>query len=307
MNDSMAQPQSRLARLDLPSWKTALNWGAAVVLALLFLSSGIWKITDVTGWAVRLTQAKVPEWLSIPGTITIGVTETLAGVFLLAPRLRRWGAMLSGVLLAVFMVYFAIFYNDLKGADCSCFPWLKRVVGPGFFIGDGAMLVAAAIAGVWARRSEGLRAAVLILGTVTVFAVVSYGVEVVRHRGAAAPETVTVDGKPYDIGSGKVLVYFFNPACTHCMDVAKRMAKLEWDGARVVAVPVELEQFAPGFVADAGLSAVLTSDFEKLKGPLGYHAYPYAVLLVDGRQKLSMGQFEGDEPAATLRRLGFVR
>ena len=74
-----------------------------------------------------------------------------------------------------------------------------------------------------------------------------------------------------------------------------------------MAVPVELPQFAPGFLADTGLKAVLTSDFEKLKEPLGYHAYPYAVLLVDGRQKLTMGQFEGDEPAATLRRLGFVR
>jgi uncharacterized membrane protein YphA (DoxX/SURF4 family) len=307
MNDSMAQPQSRLARLDLPGWKSGLNWAAAVLLALLFLSSGIWKITDVTGWAVRLTQAKVPEWLSIPGTIAVGVTETVAGVFLLAPRLRRWGALLSGALLAVFMVYFAIFYNDLRGADCSCFPWLKRVVGPGFFIGDGAMLVGAAIAGVWARRSEGLRAAVLILGTVTVFAVVSYGVEVVRNRGAAAPETITVDGRPHEIGKGKVLVYFFNPACTHCTEVAKRMSTLEWNEARVVAVPVELPQFAPGFLADTGLKAVLTSDFEKLKEPLGYHAYPYAVLLVDGRQKLAMGQFEGDEPAATLRRLGFVR
>ena len=208
-----------------------MNWAAAVLLALLFLSSGIWKITDVTGWAVRLTQAKVPEWLSIPGTIAIGVTETVAGVFLLAPRLRRWGALLSGALLAVFMVYFAIFYNDLRGADCSCFPWLKRVVGPGFFIGDGAMLVGAAIAGVWARRSEGLRRGVdpghshsLRGGLVR-----CGGRAASRGGGAGA---ITVDGRPYEIGKGKVLVYFFNPLCTHCIEVAKRMSKLEWDGRR---------------------------------------------------------------------------
>ena len=29
--------------------QSAVDWTAAVLLALLFLSSGIWKITDVTG------------------------------------------------------------------------------------------------------------------------------------------------------------------------------------------------------------------------------------------------------------------
>jgi uncharacterized membrane protein YphA (DoxX/SURF4 family) len=307
MNDSMAQPHSRLARLDLPGWKSALNWTAAVLLALLFLSSGIWKITDVPGWAVRLTQAKIPEWMSIPGTLAIGVSETLAGVFLLAPRLRRWGAILSGVLLVVFMVYFAVHYDDLRGIDCSCFPWLKRVVGPGFFIGDGAMLVLAAIAGWWSRRPEGLRTAALILGAVAVFAGASYGVEVARFSGARAPASVTVDGQPYDLSKGKVLVYFFNPACTHCNEVAREMSKLDWVDTRVLAVPVELPQFGPSFLAETGLRAALTNDLEPLKGPLGYHAYPYAAALVDGRVKESMSKLGGDEPAATLRRLGFVR
>jgi thiol-disulfide isomerase/thioredoxin len=169
------------------------------------------------------------------------------------------------------------------------------------------MLLLAIAAGAWARRSEALRPAVLILGAVTVFAVVSYGVEAVRHSGARAPATVTVDGKPYDIATGKVLVYFFNPACTHCFDAAKSMSKLEWDGARVVAVPVEVPQFGAGFLNDTGLRAVLTTDFEALRGPLGYNAYPYAVALVDGRQKASIAKMEGDEPAATLRALGFVR
>jgi uncharacterized membrane protein YphA (DoxX/SURF4 family) len=307
MSDGMAEPHPRLARLDLPGWKSAVNWGAAILLALLFLSSGIWKITDVTGWAVRLTQAKVPEWLSIPGTIVIGVSETVAGVFLLAPRLRRWGGLLAGALLVVFLAYFALYYNELRGMDCSCFPWLKRVVGPGFFIGDAAMLLLAVAAGVWAQRPAGLRPAVLIVGAVTVFAVVSYGVEVTRHSGARAPATVAVDGQPYDIAKGKVALFFFNPACTHCMDVAQAMSKLEWNEARVVAVPVEMPVFGPQFLADSGLHAVLSSDFEKLKDPLGYRAYPYLVAVVDGRVKASMTTLGGQEPAATLRTLGFVR
>jgi len=85
------------------------------------------------------------------------------------------------------------------------------------------------------------------------------------------------------------------------------MSKLAWDNTRVVAVPVELQQFASQFLAETGLQAVLTSDFEKLKGPLGYHAYPYAVAVVDGRVKASIAKLDGVEPEATLRSLGFVR
>src|SRR4051794_3927772 len=283
MNDSMAQPHPRLARLDLPVWKTGLNWAAAVLLGILFLSSGIWKITDVPGWAVRLMQAKIPEALSIPGTLSIAMAETVAGVFLMAPSLRRWGAWLSGALLVVFLIYFGVHYQELRGMDCSCFPWLKRVVGPGFFIGDAAMLALATAAGIWSRRPEGLRNAALIVGAVAGFAGVSYGVDVTRHSGARAPETVTVEGKPYDIGSGKVLVFFFHPACTHCMESAKAMAKYEWTDARVVATPVEMPQFAGQFLEETGLKAAIASDFATLKAPLGYHAYPYAAAVVDGR------------------------
>ena len=307
MNDSMAQPRTGLAGLPLRRWKTAVNWTAAVVLALLFLSSGIWKITDLQGWAMRLAQAKIPASLSVAGALVVGIAETVAGVLLLVPRLRRWGAMLSGVLLLVFVVYFGINYNTLRGQDCSCFPWLKRAVGPGFFIGDGAMLALAIAAGVWAKRAKGLRAVALIAGAVSVFAVVSYGVDIVRQHGARGPESVTVDGKPYAIGRGKVFVFFFNPACTHCAEAATRMSQLDWGDTRVVATPVELPQFAREFLTTAGLRAVVTSDFEALKTAFGYRAYPYGVAVVNGREQAALTTFDAEEPAATLRRLGFVR
>jgi len=126
MNDSMAQPRASLAGLHVAGWKSAVSWIAAVLLAILFLSSGIWKITDISGWAVKLAQARIPQSLSVPGALIVGIAETLAGVLLLVPRLRRWGVMLSSALLIVFLAYFAINYNTLRGMDCSCFPWLKR-------------------------------------------------------------------------------------------------------------------------------------------------------------------------------------
>src|SRR6185295_4140250 len=102
MNDSMAQRDPALMPLELHSWKTAVNWLAAISVSLIFLVAGIWKVTDPTGAAVRLAQAKVPESLSLAAAILLGIAETVAGVLVLVPRFRKWGAWLGGFLLLAF-------------------------------------------------------------------------------------------------------------------------------------------------------------------------------------------------------------
>lgn len=307
MNDSMAHPGEGLASLTLPGWKTALSWTAAALLAILFMASGLWKAMDPQGWAQRIAEMKVPEPLSLPAALACGMAEMLGAVLVLVPRFRRWGAILIGLLLLAFMAYFALNYNALRGADCSCFPWIKRVVGPEFFLGDGLMLLLAACAGVWSRPPGGLRSALVIAGVVAVFAFVSYGVEAARQTGVKAPETVAVNGQPYALGRGKVLLFFFNPMCMHCFDSAKRMSTMQWNDTRIVAIPVEQAIYADSFLKETGLKAVVTSDFAKLKDTFAYKAYPFAVALENGREKAALAQFENDEPRATLQKLGFIK
>lgn len=306
MNDSMAQPREEFAALELPGWKTALSWMAAALIALLFLASGLWKITDVQGAAMRMAQAKVPEALSQAAAVLFGIAETVGGVLILVPRFRRWGSIITGLLLVAFLIYIGVNYNALRGEECSCFPWLKRAVGPGFFIGDGIMLLLAVCAGIWSRRPANLRSAVLILGAVVVFALVSYGVAEVRQTGVKAPDTTLVDGQPYSLQHGKILLFFFDPQCMHCFDAAKRMAQFPWGETRVVAVPVEMPQYAGQFLHDTGLKAVVSTDFQKLAPVFSYSAYPFGVALENGREKAPLTKFEGDEPGATLKQLGFV-
>jgi uncharacterized membrane protein YphA (DoxX/SURF4 family) len=302
----MAQQRQGLSPLELPGWKTALSWIAAFLLACLFLISGLWKITDAPAAAMRMVEARVPESLSLFAAVAFGIAETLAGVLILVPRFRRWGAVLSGLLLTAFLVYFALNYSALRGADCSCFPWVKRVVGPAFFIGDGVMLLLAAVAGLWSKPPESLRSAVLVLGAVVVFALVSYGVDVTRESGTRAPATVTVDGRPYSLATGRIFLYFFDPQCTHCFDVAKRMAQFHWGNTKVVAIPVEQPQYAADFLQMTGLNAVVTGDFELLKKVFGFTTYPYGVALQSGRRRASLTKFDDPEPAATLKKLGFI-
>src|ERR1035438_6270536 len=109
-------------------WRLGLNWTAAILISLVFLVAGLWKLTDPIGAAARLAQAKVPESLSVFTAVGLGTLETFTGVVLLIPRFRRWGAILGTFLLGAFMVFIAIHYTELRGVDCSCFPWMKRAV-----------------------------------------------------------------------------------------------------------------------------------------------------------------------------------
>jgi hypothetical protein len=308
MDDSMARPRVELASLELPGWKSAVSWLAAGVLALLFAVSGIWKITYPLDWAVRISELKFPEHFSLAAALVVGIVETSAAALVLAPRFRRAGAALIGLLLAGFMVYFALNYSTLRGAECSCFPWVKRMVGPGFFVGDALMLGLAALAGVWAQPVRGLRRASLVLGVVVVYALVSYGVAAVRQTGTQAPEAVQVNGAPYSLQQGRILLFYFDPECEHCFQAAKKMAQLDWAATRILAVPVANQRYAQQFLSETGLKAALTSDLEKLKAVFPYTAAPAAVALENGREKAALTQFEDNqEPAATLRQLGFVK
>ncbi|HOK47562.1 MAG TPA: hypothetical protein PLK67_16585, partial [Bryobacteraceae bacterium] len=94
--------------------------------------------------------------------IGVGTAETFIAVLLLIPRYRRWGAWLAGLMLVAFMIYIGVLYDRLLGDDCNCFPWIRRVVGPMFFITDGAMLLPAIGAAVWSRRPRRLRTPALV-------------------------------------------------------------------------------------------------------------------------------------------------
>jgi uncharacterized membrane protein YphA (DoxX/SURF4 family) len=291
---------------DQPAWKTALSWTGAAIVAILFLASGIWKATDPTGWAVKLTQAKFPQELSVAGAIILGILETTAGVLVLVPRFRRWGAWLAGFLLLAFMVYIGFFYNELRGQDCSCFPWLKRTVGPMFFVSDGLMLLAAAAAGRWSQRVTRKLGAILILAAVSVFALVSYGAAAVKDSGTKAPDTVLVDGKPYSLQSGKVFIYFFDPECMHCLEAGRRLAKMNWGNTKVIGVASRMPQFAENFMKMTAMNKPVSTDWTLLNQTFSIKGTPGGIALEDGHEKAQLTQFEGTEPDATLTKLGFI-
>jgi hypothetical protein len=293
--------------LELPPWKSVAGHVAAFAVALLFVVGGVWKAIDPFAWSRMVEQLLVPAQLSIPLTLLLAVGETFSGVLILVPRFRRWGACLASLLLVVFMIYIGINYHALIGRDCSCFPWVKRAIGPAFFAEDAAMLLAAIVAGLWARQAGTLRSAAVVLGAVAVFAGVSYGAAVAKQTGTKAPDAITVDGKPYSLQHGRIFLFFYDPNCSHCDAAARGMAKLNWksDVTRI-GIPTTMPQFAPAFVRETGMSMLTSYDLAPLKAVFPFGDPPYGVVLENGREQGVVPHYEEAEPAATLRKLGLI-
>jgi uncharacterized membrane protein YphA (DoxX/SURF4 family) len=294
--------------LEMPPWKSVVNHLAAFAVAILFIAAGVWKITSPFAVSRMLEQLLVPVTLSMPLTLALAVSETFAGVLVIVPRFRRWGAWLAALLLLAFLIYIGFNYSALVGRDCSCFPWVKRAVGPAFFPEDGAMLLAAVIAGLWARKPSSLRGAAVVLGAVAVFTGVSYGSAVTHQTGTKAPDSILVDGKPYSLQHGRIFLFFYAPTCSHCEAAAKHMATYHWKSDVVrIAIPTTMARYAASFIHDTKFDALTsTTNLDDMKKLFPFGDPPYGVALDNGREQGPVAHYDDPEPAETLRKLGFI-
>ena len=176
-----------------------------------------------------------------------------------------------------------------------------------FFVGDGAMLAAAMLAAWWAKPTTSMRTAAVILGAITVFASVSFGVAATHRTGAQAPDSITVDGKPYSLQSGKIFVFFYDPTCSHCDAAAKQMSKFHWkDDIAVIAIPTNDPQWAAQFLRDTGMKAMTSLNLAEMKKVFPFGDPPYGVTIERGRQSGVVSHYDQPEPGDTLRKLGYI-
>jgi len=301
--NAVAEPLASGGRV----WQSAVAWVAAIVLATIFLVSGLWKLTDPLATAERMSQMLVPRQLALLAALGGGMCETLAGVLVLAPLWRRWGAWLCGFLLVVFMIYIGRNYNALHGADCSCFPWLKRLVGPGFFVGDAAMLLLTLPAALWSRPPRNWKLAVAALVAIGVLAGSFYGYDEMRGGGVVAPATIIADGKPVALREGRAFLFFFDPECMHCYAAAQEFATYHWKAdIRLVATPTTQQRWGASFLKRTGFNARLSLDDKALREVFHFTDPPYAVALDGGRVQKVLPYFDETEPRKSLKALGWI-
>lgn len=287
--------------------QSAIAWVSAVAVAALFLLAGVWKMSDPIEAGAKLAQAQVPGFLSEFSAVSFGIAETFAAILILIPKYRKVGAWLIGLMLVAFILWVGYFYNTLVGQECSCFPWIKRAVGPGFFVGDGIMLLCAIGAGWWARWNTDWKKPAILLVALTVVGVGNYAWAVSKQTGAIPPESVElVDGTRHELRKGRQLIYFFDPQCMHCFHAAQSMSKLNFAGTEKIVVPTEVKQFAGQFLKDTGFEAKITNETDALKKVFPFGDAPFLVLIENGRQKAAINKFDEPEFSDGLVKTGFA-
>ena len=291
----------------MPGWKTVVGHFGAAVVGLLFLAAGLFKMTQPFPVQTMFEQLLVPTWGSLPLVISLGIVETLGAILIFIPKYRRWGAWLTGLLLVVFMGYIGIRYNALVGRDCSCFPWLKRAVNAAFFFEDGAMLLAAVVAGWFSRKPAGLRFPVMTLAAVSVLVGGAFAYNVVHQSGIQVPPTITVDGKPFNLREGNVFLFFYDPHCSHCEEAAQHMSTYRWNkDVTIIGLPTDDSPAAPGFLQYTKLAALTSLDTDLLRKLFVFTSPPYGVALERGKVKSILTHFDAPEPLPSLQQAGFV-
>jgi len=163
--------------------------------------------------------------------------------------------------------------------------------------------VFSALAWLWARPSSGKRTAAVILGVVTVFSGVFYGVSAARVSGIKAPDTITVDGQPTSLQHGRIFIYFYDPQCSHCETAAREMGKMNFGPTRLISVPTQSPQYAASFLRDTNFKAGTSNDVELLRKTFPFGDPPYGVVIENGRMKGPVSRYDGPEPEATLKSL----
>ncbi len=291
--------------------KWQLNAAAigAVLLGIIFLVSGGWKVLQPFKTGELLEQAQVPAGFGVLGAATLGTIELLTAFLLFVPRYRRWGGMLGSALLIFFIGWIGFYYHTLAGRECSCFPLIKRTIGPMFFVSDGVMLLLGAAAWAWSKSVGSFKVPLTALAALTLLAGTSYAVNKAELAHVQVPNPVIVDGQPADLTRGKVFLFFYDPSCMHCDAAARFMAGFDWNDTRVVSIPTINPQWAASFLRDTHLKAQTSLEVDKLKKAFPFVDPPYGVVLEDGVVKQTFGQakFNAPSPKAEFQRLGIIK
>ncbi len=256
-----------------------------------------------------LEQAQVPGGWGTVGAATLGALEVFTAVLLLTRSYRKLGGILGSALLVFFIGWIGVYYSKLVGHECSCFPLIKRTVGPGFFVGDALMLLLGVAAFAWSPALKSFRVPATVLASVLVLAGVSYGLNATMRAKVQVPTPVIVDGKPQNLAEGKVFLFFYDPECSHCDQASKFLSTLHWENTRIVAIPTHDGQFAAAFLRDTNLKAQTSLETAKLRQAFPFVDPPFGVALESGRVKetFAQTQFNAPLPAPDLVKLGFVK
>jgi peroxiredoxin len=123
----------------------ALLLAARLILAAVFVVSGVSKLFDLSGSQGAMRSFGIPERFTRVGGIALPIAEILIAVLLIPATTARWGALLALILLAVFVAGISYSLSRGRKFDCHCFGQLTTSeIGPSTLIRNAVLAVLAA-------------------------------------------------------------------------------------------------------------------------------------------------------------------
>src|SRR5918995_69236 len=118
---------------------------ARLILAAVFVVSGISKLFDLSGSQAAMRSFGVPERFTRAGGIALPIAELVIAVLLIPAATAAWGALLALLLLLVFVAGISYSLSRGRKFDCHCFGQLTTSeIGPPTLIRNGVLAVLAA-------------------------------------------------------------------------------------------------------------------------------------------------------------------
>ena len=123
----------------------ALLLAARLILAAVFMVSGISKLFDLSGSQAAMRSFGVPERMTRAGGIALPIAELVIAVLLIPAATAAWGALLALILLIVFVVGISYSLSRGRKFDCHCFGQLTTSeIGPPTLVRNAVLAVLAA-------------------------------------------------------------------------------------------------------------------------------------------------------------------
>jgi peroxiredoxin len=123
----------------------ALLLAARLILAAVFVVSGISKLFDLSGSQAAMRSFGVPDRFTRAGGVVLPIAELVIAVLLIPAATARWGALLALILLVVFVAGISYSLSRGRKFDCHCFGQLTTSeIGPPTLIRNAALAVLAA-------------------------------------------------------------------------------------------------------------------------------------------------------------------
>ena len=121
----------------------------SALLTVLFVYTASSKLMDFTTFQQQMINQPIPKFLGMGLAWTLPPIELITGIMLVIPVWRKWGLILSFLLMLAFTGYIGLVWlNAFERVPCSCGGVLRRL-GWGQHLVFNLMFLLLATAGLW--------------------------------------------------------------------------------------------------------------------------------------------------------------